>query len=668
MRVELRSSLRTARSAMGQFMWCVIPVLLFVLLSACSGGGGSEVGNPGMSSSFSSDSDLEKYLKDGLASSVLPASDVDGALQAVAAAEAPGNSSGLDGGSSESGYSETNLQETGVDEADKVKTDGEHIYIARGETVAIARTEAGAGATLVSQVKAPGTVSSLYLYDDLLVVLYVPVGGGGYPWPGGIGLPEPTLRVGMPYWLPVEVKTGLLMVNIADRAAPQVTADWIFDGNLVSSRRIGNRLHLVQQFWPDLPPLQQNFDGNRESYDAVVASNRNELEGVPLENLLPMFEHRDGNGQLLGSGRVVATEDFLAPEAAEGGSIISLVSFDLDQPGQSFASLGAVLDAHLVYASQESLYLASQGYTGLFDGRDETVKVHKFDLSQPVVSYEASGTVPGWVLNQFSFGEAEGVLRVATTTGFNWGSSWSNNVYCLQADGTDLAVIGKLEGLAPGEKIYASRFIGERGFLVTFKRIDPLLTLDLSDPSDPKVIGELKVPGYSDYIHPLDENHLLTIGKDTALSGDVVYYQGLQLSIFDVSNFAQPTLLHSAKIGDRGTESEALQDHKAFGFWTERNLLALPVTLLEYTAPPEAPWSYGEFSFRGLYVYRVTPDNGFELQGRIDTTLGGSVPTFPVPWARGVFIGDDIHAITPEVVRSAVVEQISTTTNELILP
>lgn len=666
MRAELKSSMLTARSAIGRFLRFVIPAILVAMLAACSGGGGTEVGNPGMSSSFSSDGELEKYLKDGLASSVLPASEVDGALQAVAAAEAPGQDSGLDGSSAESGYSETNLQEAGVDEADKVKTDGIHIYVARGETVAIVR--AGAVANLVSQVKAPGVVTSLYLYGDTLVALYNPVGGDGYPWPGGIGLPEPTLRVGMPYWLPVEVKTGLLVVDIADRVAPKVTADWIFDGNLVSSRRIGNQLHLVQQFWPDLPPLQQNFDGNKENYAAVVASNRAELDDIPLEDLLPMYEQRDGNGQLVSSGRVVATEDFLAPQASEGGSIISLVSLDLDQPEQPFNSIGAILDAHLVYASQSSLYLAAQGYAGLFDGRDETVSVHKFDLSQPAVSYVASGSVPGWVLNQFSFGEADDVLRVATTTGLSWGGTWSNNVYCLQANGTDLAVIGRLEGLAPGEKIYASRFIGERGFLVTFKRIDPLLTLDLADPRNPKVVGELKVPGYSDYIHPLDENHLLTIGKDTSLSGETVYYQGLQLSIFDVSNFAKPTLLHSVKIGDRGTESEALQDHKAFSFWSERNLLALPVTLLEFTTPPEAPWSYGEFSFRGVYVYRVTPENGFDLRGRVDTTLGGSVPTFPVPWARGVFIGDDIHAITPEVVRSAVVEQISTTTNELILP
>jgi hypothetical protein len=230
-----------------------------------------------------------------------------------------------------------------------------------------------------------------------------------------------------------------------------------------------------------------------------------------------------------------------------------------------------------------------------------------------------------------------------------------------------LETIGRLEGLAPGEMIYSARFIGTRGFLVTFVRIDPLLTLDLSDPTAPQVVGELKVPGYSDYIHPLGENHLLTIGKDTTLEGDIAWYQGVQLSIFDITDFANPILLHQEFLGDRGTQSEALHNHKAFTYWAERELLAIPLELHEHQEPPQHPSDWAPWTFTGLQVLRVGIEQGFAALGRISTADTASSSCFSCGWTRGLFIEDDVFAVTADAVRAANVNDIPGTIQVLDL-
>jgi hypothetical protein len=198
-------------------------------------------------------------------------------------------------------------------------------------------------------------------------------------------------------------------------------------------------------------------------------------------------------------------------------------------------------------------------------------------------------------------------------------------------------------------------------------KIDPLFTLDLSDPTAPQVVGELKVPGYSDYIHPFGADHLITVGKDAALVAEdnMAWYQGVQLSIFDVSDFAAPGLKHKLILGDRGTATEVAHNHKAFTFWPEKSLLALPVELYEYAAPPVYPWEYGIHSFSGLYVYRVSPEDGFVLLGRVSTRSADD--GWFTPWTRGVFVDDTVYAITADAVRRAPVDGIETGVDTLPL-
>jgi len=219
--------------------------------------------------------------------------------------------------------------------------------------------------------------------------------------------------------------------------------------------------------------------------------------------------------------------------------------------------------------------------------------------------------------------EYNNYFRIATTVGEVWGGNSKNNIYVLDEN---LNLTGKLEDLAPGEKIYSSRFIGNRGYLVTFKKVDPLFVIDLKDPSEPKILGKLKIPGYSDYLHPYDENHIIGVGKEAIDADselvqqrnlDFAWYQGVKIALFDVSDVENPKELSKVVIGDRGTDSYALQDHKAFLFDKSKNLLVLPITLAEIKGEKTADNQYGEFVFQGAYVYRLTLEDGFEFKGRI---------------------------------------------------
>ena len=225
----------------------------------------------------------------------------------------------------------------------------------------------------------------------------------------------------------------------------------------------------------------------------------------------------------------------------------------------------------------------------------------------------------------------------------------------LEQAADKLETAGQIDGIAKGEQLYAARFVGDRGFLVTFQRIDPLFTVDLADPHNPKIAGELKVPGYSEYIHMLDDNHLLTIGKDAQEGDGFAWYLGLKLSIFDVTDLANPTLLKETTIGARGTDSEALYNHKAFTY--HNGLLAFPVNLYEGSATPP---SYGEYTFGGLMVYRVSLDKGFEELGRI-ATVDQSEPYYWSynQWTRGIFIGDSVYAACDHDIKAAAVADMS---------
>ena len=267
-----------------------------------------------------------------------------------------------------------------------------------------------------------------------------------------------------------------------------------------------------------------------------------------------------------------------------------------------------------MYVSPGNIYLT---YSKYFEGNVTTV-INRFTVMDGLIRYTGVGKVAGWILNQFSMDEHEKYFRIATTTGNSWDSTSMNHLYILN---DKMNVAGKVEDLAKGETIYSARFMGKRTYIVTFKKIDPLFVIDVENPKNPKVLGYLKITGYSDYLHPYDENHIIGIGKETA-GGDerFSWYQGVKISLFDVSNVSKPIEKAKIEIGDRGTDSEALREHKAVLFSKNKNLLVLPITLAEINEskydgdiPDNA---YGEYVWNGAFVLNIN-ENEISERGRI---------------------------------------------------
>jgi len=328
---------------------------------------------------------------------------------------------------------------------------------------------------------------------------------------------------------------------------------------------------------------------------------------------------------------------------------------------------GAAVAADASDAAAVSVPAVSPGALRLVPQEANTV-VYRFALDRGGVRPSGSGSVPGTVLNQFSLDEHEGCLRIATTSGDMWRNdehTSKNNVYVL--DGA-LKLAGKLEGLAPGESIYAVRFLGDRAYVVTFRKVDPLFVLDLHDPAAPAVLGKLKIPGYSDYLHPYDATHLIGFGKDaveTANEWDpqgstTAYYQGMKIALFDVSDVTQPKELFKTAIGARGTDSELLYNHKALLFDKQQGLLAFPVTVTE---PPAAGngqvWQYGDFAFQGLYVYHLDLNTGFDLRGTISHLTPTDLNQAGSGWydsnrnvQRGLYIGNVLYSVSPGMIKA----------------
>ncbi|HUW84491.1 MAG TPA: beta-propeller domain-containing protein [Phycisphaerae bacterium] len=537
--------------------------------------------------------------------------------------------SGADGGRQDTpdSFSQTNIQEAGVDEADVVKTDGVHFFIAAEGRLRIVKARPPEDLAVVGQADVPGRVEAMYLYDGKAVVLS-----------SVSGIPGEQLAFA------ADGQTAVTVFDVSEVTAPTIIRSMVFDGWLNTSRRIEGRLRLIL---------------NMYVYDVAPQD---------PEAWLPKQYVDDDGGRFETMGQY---DDFYHPVTPDGVGITCIVSVDLDDLGADPQSVSVLGDAEVVYASREALYLSDSRY-GYGSTPRETTVFHKFDLSGDQVVYAGSGSVTGRVLNSFSLGEHEGYLRVATTVGWMGGegaNALRTQVHVLGERGSSLKQVGVLDGLAPGEDLYAARFMGNRGFLITFVKVDPLFVLDLSNPGEPRVAGELEVPGYGEYIHPMGENHLITLGKDADVDGEIVWYQGVQLCLFDVSDPNDPQLLDRVVLGTRGTESEALNDHHAFNYFADQDTLAVPICLSE---GGQGGPTLGEPTFRGLYVYRVTPGDGFELLGRLATQ--DEAPVYcgwwsdGQDWTRSVFVDSDVYAVTSEVVRAAPLADVSSVPWSLDLP
>jgi inhibitor of cysteine peptidase len=317
------------------------------------------------------------------------------------------------------------------------------------------------------------------------------------------------------------------------------------------------------------------------------------------------------------------------------------------------------------------MYVAASdwSYTYNWAPSSESTNFYKFNLERDNVKFLSKGNVPGRILNQFSMDEYDNHFRVATTKGWMWDATApsSSNVYVLD-DGMNMT--GKIEGIAPGEEIYSVRFMGKRAYLVTFKKIDPFFVIDMSDPAFPKILGKLKIPGYSDYLHPYDENHIIGFGKDTEEATEAemaswgqnfAWYQGIKVALFDVTDVANPKEMYKVVIGDRGSDSPLLWDHKALLFDKNTGLLAFPVTVAEIKDKTVAydPSNYGDIVFQGAYVYNLSLTDGFKLWGTISHYDANEVANQSGYYWYGnkdiqrvLYIGDYLYTVSKEMIKA----------------
>ena len=519
-----------------------------------------------------------------------------------------------------SDYSDTNVQEVGVDEPDLVKTDGEYIYVAqRGELTIVDSWPPEETSKVASLELEEADPFSMFLLDDR-VLLYSqawnPFGDAGDDHRSGYG-------------------TRMTLIDVSDPSAPTVLRETVVEGWFVNARRIDDDVYTVVDAWMGLPWAlwdhvwdedlglpEMDWNADEEVQEATRDEAREILAPIveawvaamdAEEDLLPRQTEAVA-GQLGDPEPLMGCTDLYRPAELSSPSVLSVVHMDMatGQAGSELSATGLMSEGWTVYASRTSLYVAQSSWWWWWGWGDLDLRthIHKFDLGGSRTDYAGSGAVPGWILNQFSMSEYDGHLRVATTdvdwwwgTGAEQGELPANNVFVLEQQGVEMPVIGQVRGIAPEEQIRAVRFLGDRGFVVTFQQIDPLFTIDLSNPRAPVVVGELEIPGFSAYLHPLDEDHLLAIGMDGTMDGQIT---GLAVSLFDVSDFANPTLADKWTLeSDDWSWSEALWNHHAFTF--HRDVLSFPAYVYE-----------GDQGFSGLIAIGVDTEEGLTELGRVD--------------------------------------------------
>ncbi|ROP31176.1 beta propeller domain-containing protein [Couchioplanes caeruleus] len=457
-------------------------------------------------------------------------------------------------------YSGTNNHERDADEPDIVKTDGRRIVtVDRGAlrvVDAATRTQTG---KLDLQLRQGGGPLELLLAGDVALVL-VPGGWMGY---------APDSRM-----MPAATKPELISVDIS--GPPRIVSRYRTEGNLVDARLTGSTARIVLRSNPRItfPEQPAAWDD-----DERIKAQRKVIDRASVAAWLPSWEVTTGGTTSKGAtdcGRVSRPSDY------SGGSLLSVLTFDLTKPVLgSGDAVTVAADGDTVYATASSLYLAGDqrwrlNWAGGRAGRParQETELYRFTLNgnQPPV-YAGAGTVTGFLINQYAMSEWDGHLRVATTNE----QAGQSAVRVLRVDDDKLVQTGMVDGLGKGERIYSVRFIGPRGYVVTFRQTDPLYSLDLGDPAKPKVTGELKITGYSAHLQPAGDGRLIGVGQEADTDGRI---QGTQVSLFDVSDPAEPRRLAQHHIA--GGHSEAEWDPHALLWWPATNLLVVPVSSVSF--------------------------------------------------------------------------------------
>ncbi|MGB9914102.1 MAG: beta-propeller domain-containing protein [Candidatus Bathyarchaeales archaeon] len=504
------------------------------------------------------------------------------------------------GESATNGYSTTNIQVAGVDEADIVKTDGKYVYVA-ATTYGYSEPQ-----------------SAIYIIkadqQDTKVIAKITL--ENYTYPEGLYLSEDSsrlvvianrfqpviFRTGGPETLiypgPISGSTFLYVYDISDKAYPILARNLSISGGYFSSRMIGNYVYAVTN--------QPAYVLNDTVTLPVLYQ---EKKAVPIAPSSVYYSDT--------VDKYFIFTTFIAVNILD----------DAQQPTNMTVLMGGT---SAMYVSPSNIYVT---YSTWNEGQYTTI--YRARINGATLTFEAKGSVPGYVLNQYSMDEYNGNFRIATT----WQNekTQTNNVYVLDKS---LSIVGKLEGLAEEERIYAVRFMGDKGYVVTFRQVDPFFVIDLRNPAEPKVAGELKIPGYSSYLHLFDANHVIGLGKEN---------NTVKLSLFDVTNVNEPKEIAKYIVEGDWTDSEALYEPKAFLFDREKELLVIPISVNNYgVVDSDGKDSRMQgYYFQGVYVFKVTLANGFELRGNV-THQPQTDTWFEGDWGvrRALYIGNTLYTVS----------------------
>ncbi len=502
-------------------------------------------------------------------------------------------------------FSTTNVQVRNVDEADIVKTDGTFIYVVSGREFHIVRAYPAETAKVVSTTAFGGNPLSLYLYGDRAALICRDDRTPDY-WRCEPGRCWDSRVTGD--------KTVVYIFSVKDPSSPELEREVVIDGEYTDSRMIGEWLYFltsspVNEYSGDIsfPKIR---DGGEDAFAPAAYS---------LEGRDKAFAFTTIGSVPLNSGSPVRAKTFLVGTA-----------------GTVYVSPTHLYFGVHSYGEPSPLrHVDAQGRE-VGENTDRT-DIYSFSLSDGAIRFEAHGAVDGTLLNQYAMDEYEGNLRLATTVTES-GSRSSETSSAVTVLDRQLRELGSVKEIAPGERIYATRFIGEKLYMVTFRETDPFFVIDLSDPAEPALTGKLKLPGFSNYLHPYDDSHIIGVGK-TSASGAV------KLSLFDVSDLADPRLVDSVELGGSGSSSEVLIDPMAFLFDKEKDILVLPLYLTGQYRETNVK-GFGNFwgVWGGAYVFSVDPDRGFSLRGQVKHYDQYSVDQTPVK--RALYIEDTLYTIS----------------------
>ncbi len=518
-------------------------------------------------------------------------------------------------------FSTTNIQVSGVDEADTVKTDGEYLYTVTGSNISILKAYPPQEVQLISTL-ALGDIypSGIFATGDRLVVL-------GNNYSSIIAGSAPLI---VPYYFSYyygDSKAYAQVYDTSNKSDLRLLRTFAMTGNYVNSRMIGKYVYFVIS--------QPAYVVNDTVFLPSIYSGGKATELRPTEVYYSNF-----------SDSYLYYTTFIAMNIQDTA----------EEPTSMTVTTGVTSN---MYVSLNNIYVT-------FPERSGETSIYRIRMENNNLTCEAEGTVPGHELDQFSMDEYGDYFRIVTTdstTGpIRTGLVTTNitigpqhtNLYVLNMN---MSVVGKLENISAGENMHSSRFLDDRCYLVTFQKTDPLFVIDLRDPTNPAILGELRIPGYSDYLHPYDDTHIIGVGKETteAEAGTFSWYQGIKISVFDVSNVSNPIQLSKYVIGDRGSDSPVLTDHKAFLFDKTKNLLVIPVTVAEIDAsqyPEGVPsYAYGTAVWQGAYVFNITLTDGLVLRGNITHAEGSAMPSSDYYVTRALYIDNVLYTVSAAKVK-----------------